>query len=323
MILRGLVLLLLVLAWIWGGFAILIAGPASLLVHIATLVIFIGAVPVVFYFSTTFWRAIIYQIGVFAILLIWWSTLSPTNDKDWAADVAHIPHGTIENNILTLHNVRNFNYRTEQDFDERWETRTYDLNQLESIDLFLSYWGSPHITHTIISWGFKNGDQLAVSIETRKDKTQQYSAIKGFFKQFTLAYVAADERDVIRKRTNIWKEEVYVYRLTVPKDRIRSSLESYVAHMNKLVNEPEFYHALTMNCTSTIRMHSETNPDRLPFDWRFVANGHVDKLLYDHKAIRYDLPFEQVRKQSRIDLAMQEKDGTDFSVSLRQAANIE
>ena len=173
-----------------------------------------------------------------------------------------------------------------------------------------------------MSWGFANGDHLAVSIETRKDKTQEYSAIKGFFKQFTLAYVAGDERDIIRKRTNISKEEVYVYRLKVPKDRLRVSLESYVAHMNRLVNEPEFYHVLTMNCTSTIRMHNETNPDRLPFDWRFVANGHVDKLLYEHAAIRQDIPFTQLRAQSRIDLEMQKYEKTDFSTQLRRVAKI-
>ena len=324
MLLRIVSFLIIFVAWLWGSLAIAIAGPESVVLRTTMVLVFIGVVPISFYFSNTFWRASIYQACLFAALLVWWSTLSPTNDKDWAADVANIPHGTIKDNILTLHNVRNFDYQSETEFTERWETRSYDLSQLTSIDLFLSYWGSPHIAHTIVSWGFANGDQLAVSIETRKDKSQAYSAVKGFFKQYTLAYVAADERDLIRLRTNFRKEEVYVYRFQdVPESRLRESLESYVAHMNRLKKSPEFYHALTMNCTSTIRMHSETRPDRLPFDWRFVANGHVDELLYEHKAFRQDLSFEQLRKQSRIDLKMQSLGAADFSSQLRQAANIE
>jgi len=324
MLLRIVTYLAIFLAWLWGSMAIAIAGPESVVLRITMLLVFIGVVPITFYFSKNFWHAIVYQVCMFAALLVWWSTLSPSNDKDWAADVANIPHGTIEGNILTLHNVRNFDYQSETEFTQRWETRTYDLSQLTSIDLFLSYWGSPHIAHTIVSWGFANGEQLAVSIETRKDKSQAYSAVKGFFKQFTLAYVAADERDLIRLRTNFREEEVYLYRFQdVPKTRLRKSLESYVAHMNRLKESPEFYHALTMNCTSTMRIHSETNPDRLPFDWRFIANGHVDELLYEHKAIRQDLPFEQLRKQSRIDLKMQPLSAADFSSRLRQAANIE
>jgi len=321
MILRSLIVLIILFVWIWGCLAIFYAGPDSMLLRYGMLLVFIVALPVIFYYFEHFWLAMVPVSIVFAVFLAWWNTLTSTNDKDWAADVANIPYGSIAGDTLTLHNVRNFSHQSETDFTERWETRSYDLSQLTSLDLFLSYWGSPHIAHTILSWGFANGDYLAVSIETRKDKNQQYSAIKGFFKQYTLAYVAADERDLIRLRTNYRKEQVYVYRLkNISKPNIRGFLESYVTHMNKLVDEPEFYHALTRNCTSAIRLHSETSPDRLPFDWRLVANGHVDKFLYDHGAIRNNIPFAELRTQSRIDHAMQKQGASDFSIRLRKKA---
>jgi len=322
MMIRFFAILTVILFWIWGSMAIFFAGPALLILKIGILVVFIITPLVIVYYNKLTWRAFAYICIAFLALTVWWQMLIPVNDKIWASDVANIPYGSIEGSILTLHNVRNFKYQTETDFTERWETRTYDLSQLESLDLFMSYWGSPHIAHTILSWGFSNGDHLAVSIETRKDKHQEYSALKGFFKQYTLVYVAADEQDLIRLRTNFRDEQVYIYRLQVPNQRLRQFLTSYVAHMNRLKKTPEFYNALTMNCTSTIRLHSETSPDRLPSDWRLVANGHLDKMLYEYAKISQDLPFEKLRVQSRIDLAMKKLDAANFSSRLREAAKI-
>jgi len=324
MILRLIAILLVLLAWTWGAIVILIAGSESQTVRFGMVIGYLATVPIALYFFGLSWRSFVSLGIVFAALLFWWSTLTPTNDKDWLADVENIPYGVIKDDILTLNNVRNFDYKSRTEFTKKWETRDYDLSRIKSLDLYLSYWGSPHITHTIMSWGFANGDYLAVSIEARKDKSQKYSAIKGFFKQFNLVYVAADERDLVQLRTNFRKERVYLYRLSnISANRMRGLLESYVAHMNRLVKTPEFYNALTKNCTSAIRLHTETDPDRLPSDWRLVANGHIDELLYEQAAIRQDLPFEQLRAQSRIDLAMQKLGAKDYSSNLRKAAKLD
>jgi len=219
--------------WLWGSLAICFAGPENQVVYYSFLLLFIVSLPLAFYLTRSFNKTVLASIIIFALLQTWWNMLLPSNDKDWAVDTARIPYAEINGNKLTMHNVRNFEYRSETDFTERWETRYYNLSKLKSVDLFLSYWGSPHIAHTIMSWGFENGDQLAVSIETRKDKKQEYSAIKGFFKQFTLAYVAADERDLIRLRTDYRNEDVYLYRFqNAPLSRARALLESYIKHMN-------------------------------------------------------------------------------------------
>ncbi|MGD9385171.1 MAG: DUF4105 domain-containing protein [Thioalkalispiraceae bacterium] len=274
--------------------------------------------------DTGYWQKGILYLLVFTVLFAWWLSLKPSNDKDWAPEINNIPFGEIDNGILLLHNVRNFRYKSRDDFIEHWETRRYDLGTLETLDIFFSYWGSPHIAHVIMSWGFADGQYLAVSVETRKVKSQTYSKINGFFKQFTLAYVAADERDVIRLRTNYRKEEVYGYRIiNIPLNYKRYLLESYLQHMNKLVDEPEFYHVLLQNCVSGISRHYKTFlPNRSWIDWRLIANGHMDKLLYDLGLIDVSLPFADLKKRSRVDLHMQTLGEDNFSARLRETMRL-
>ena len=166
--------ILILLCWIWGALALFVAGPEPAWWRYILLVCFVLCLPVALYLDLAFWQKLLSLTMVFVLLMIWWVPMKATNDKDWALEVAHIPYGEIEDNMLVLHNVRNFKYQTKTDFTEHWETRRYDLEQLQTLDIFLSYWKSPHIAHVIMSWGFSNGDFLAISIETRKDKSQAY-----------------------------------------------------------------------------------------------------------------------------------------------------
>jgi len=316
-----LLIVLILLVWGWGSLAIFVAGPESAWLKYILLATFVLSLPIIFYLDITSWQKTFAIMVIITLLMIWWVPLKATNDKEWAPEVARIPYGEIENDILVLHNVRNFKYKSRDEFVEHWETRRYNLKELESLDIFLSYWKSPHIAHVVMSWGFANGEHLAISIETRKDKSQKYSELRGFFKQYTLAYVAADELDLIRLRTNYRKERVYGYRINVPDQYKRYLLESYLRHMNKLIDKPEFYHALLQNCTTGISRHYKTfMPESSWIDWRLIANGHMDKLLYDLGLIKTDLPLEQLRKQSRVDLRMQKLGEEDFSDNLREGA---
>jgi hypothetical protein len=257
--------------------------------------------------------------GAIVVLLIWWNGIHPSSDKDWAADVARMPHGEIAGNVLTLHDVRSFTFRSESDYDVLYETRSYDLSQIVGVDLFLSYWGSPAIAHTIVSWEFANGDHLAISIETRKDKSQTYSAVAGFFKQYEIIYVAGDERDLVQLRTNHRAENVYLYRLAASPARARALLEDYLATMNDLAEHPAFYNALTDNCTTSIHTHVQhLNPSGSPLDWRLLANGYLDEMLYEQGSVNASLPFPELRAKSSIDARAKAADGRpDFSARIR------
>jgi len=190
------------------------------------------------------------------VLLAWWLSLAPRNDRNWYRDVRVTPTAELDGDRLTVHGVRNFTYRSETDWDEHWEDRTYDLAKLRGLDLFMAYWGSPTIAHTIMSWEFEGGLPLAISIETRKEQGESYSAVRGFFRQYELYYVVADERDVIGLRTNQRGEQVFLYRLRTPRTRARQLLLSYVDAMNRLAKTPEWYNAFTHNCTTTIELHT-------------------------------------------------------------------
>lgn len=318
---RGCLIFILVLIWIWGGFALYFSGPGSLLVKVLLAGAFGALLPITFLLSRSFLRGLFLCCLYLVVFFAWWNNLQPTNDKDWAADVAQISHGEIIGDKLIMQNIRDFRYSAESTFEERWQSREYDLNNFRGLDLFLSYWASDNIAHIILSWDFGDDGHLAISIETRKDKTQEYSAIKGFFKQFELSYVAADERDIIKLRTNYRKERVYLYRLKTSKEKARALLEDYLKEMNRLVEEPAFYNALTRNCATSVHLHVEAiHPDEtIPLDWRLIFSGHLDELMYEYQAINeMEMPFEELRKKSRVDLRMRKYSAGDFSEMIRQ-----
>ena len=266
-----------------------------------------------------FWRAGAILLVGLAGLGLWWSGIRPSNDRDWAPEYAHVAWGELDGDRLVLHNVRNFDYQSETAFVPRWETRTYDLGEITGVDLFLSYWGSPAIAHTIMSWQFATGPPLAISIETRRERHETYSAVRGFFRQFEIFYVAADERDVIRLRTNYRNEDVYLYRLAVEPATARALLLDYLRTMNALRERPAWYNAFSQNCTTAIRTHAIAIGGMRRPDWRLLATGYVDRMLYERGRLNTALPFERVKAAGHINARARVSDhDTIFSVRIRE-----
>jgi len=260
-------------------------------------------------------------VAIFPIVIValWWTSIPPSNSRDWTPDVARTARATFDGSHVTIQNVRNFNYRSENDYDQRWETRTYDLDRIQGVDLFISFWGPTEIAHTIVSWDFSNGQHLAISIETRKEKGESYSALRGFFRQYELYYVVADERDLVGLRTNHRGEQVYLYRLRATPAQARALLVDYLDEVNSLADHPEWYNALTQNCTTTIRGHTQHIGAAGSLDWRMLANGHLDELLYERGQIDTSLPFTEIKVRSDItDKAKAADDSPDFSAKIRQ-----
>ncbi|RKY22334.1 MAG: hypothetical protein DRQ55_01470 [Planctomycetota bacterium] len=255
---------------------------------------------------------------LFAGLVGWWLSIPARNDRVWLEDVAKLPSARFDGDVVTLTNVRDFAYRSETDFDARWETRRYDLSQIRGIDLFLCYWGPREIAHTIMSWEFADGQHLAISIETRKELGEEYSALRGFFRQFELYYVVADERDVIRVRSEQRGEEVFLYRLAAPPERARALLEQYLRRVDGLNDSPAWYNAFSKNCTTVIFDHVRPIMGEIPFDMRMLINGRIDELLYDRGSINTSLTFEQLRAASEVtQTAHAAGDAADFSARIR------
>jgi hypothetical protein len=247
-------------------------------------------------------RTTLAATAIFVILVIAFLRIPASNDRDWQPEVALTPYATMSGNRVTIYNVRNFNYRTETDFDPRWENRTYDLNDLDSADLIAVYWAGKAIAHIMISFGFRGKDYLAFSIETRKERGESYSTLAGFFRQYELYYVVADERDVIGVRTTYRRpqEDVYLYRLRTPRNNIRRVFLDYLTTINELHKRPGFYNTLTTNCTTNILMHSRVNPESPPMSWKVLLSGYVPDYLYDLGKLDSTRPFGDLERLSLV-----------------------
>lgn len=265
------------------------------------------------------WAGVAVSLFLFSCVFWWYNSLSPSNDRNWQPDQTILPWAEIKDGQITMHNIRNCDYRTETDFTCSYYDRTFDLADLNTLDVFFVYWGSPNIAHTMLSFGFADQGQVCVSIETRKEVGEEYSAVKGFFRQYELTYIVADERDVVRLRTNYRHEDVYLYPLKIKPERVRDVFLNYVDKINKLKNQPEWYNALTANCTTSIRQHTAPyNPDAR-FDWRMIVNGYLDEMIYERGFFPRDLPFAELKKRCYINPKAQSIDrDPEFSRRIRE-----
>lgn len=323
----GKLLLALVLAALtaWGAAALLIAGPhGRLSATLAACLVALGLLAI-----TRLWlsRGRLIVAGLLLVTagawLLWWQSLEPSNERQWQSDVAVLPSATVEGNRITLHNVRNFQYRSEYDYTPAYYDKQVDLDQLVGVDLIATYWMGPSIAHVFLSFAFADGQHVAVSIETRKEVGESYSTINGFFRQYELYYVVADERDVIGLRTNHRHnppEQVHLYRLQGPLENARRLFMAYVERINQLHERPEFYNTLTTNCTTSIWMSSQVNEQHLPFSWKLLASGHVPQYLYEQGRLQDgQRPFSELQRESLInDKAQAAQDSVEFSRLIRQ-----
>jgi hypothetical protein len=258
--------------------------------------------------------------AAFAVVALWWLTLKPSNDRPWQPDVPETAWAEINGDDVTVHNVRNCKYRTEIDFTPQWEARTVRFSQITGMDLAIMYWGSPWMAHPIVSFRFADALPLCFSIETRKTIGQEYSALRGLYRQYALIYIVADERDSIRVRSKYRHgEDVYLYRTLASPAQARARFLEYVAAINSLRDHPRWYNAITTKCTTNIRTQRPTN-QRAPWDWRMLVNGKADEMLYERHVIATGgLPFSELKQRSLINerASAADKD-PDFSRLIRE-----
>lgn len=301
---------------LWEALAIYYSDLPHWLCPVAAAVVALAALASLVFLKPR-WRALAVFVLLFAFIVTWWERIPPSNDRNWQKDVAVLPWAQFNDDLVTVHNIRNCDYRSETDFDVHYYDRTFDLEKLRSVDFMLVHWGSPLIAHTMLSFGFDNDQFLCFSIETRKTVGQTYSTIEGFFKQYELTYVVADECDLVRLRTNFRGEQVYLYRLKCTPQTRREVFVDYLKAVNSLRERPQWYNALTSNCTTNIQRHLQ------PFthgawDWRMLANGYLHELIYDRGVVDTTLSQPELQARSLInDRAKAADDSKDFSRLIR------
>ncbi len=301
-------LLICALMTVWGGLALWyrFPGPEGLRLVIGCSFVLLGSSTLLAQFRSSRFKALVIFALAFAGLLGWWSTIEPAADGDWSPDVARQVTGQIEGDKLTLTNVRNFEWRTRDDFTPIWMTRTYDLSKMQSVDLFLSYWSGPEMAHFILSFGFGDDEFLAWSVEVRREIGGGFSPVADLFKENALVIVAATERDIIGLRTNVRKEDVQLYRLRFDPARARALLEEYVRDANALSQRPHWYNSLTTNCTTVVAKMMKAVGNGPPLDWRIVVNGYLPEFGYERGALNTAYSIEDLRELGKISARAQE-----------------
>ena len=260
-------------------------------------------------------------LALFAVLLGSWSRIEASNVRDWQPENAVLAYASGEGDRITLHNIRNFAYRSENDFTPAYYDRSFDLGQLNAVDLFAVYWMGPSIAHVFLSFGFADDKHVAVSIETRRERGEEYSSVRGFFRQYELYYVVGDERDIVRLRTNYRHnppEQVYLYRLRGDAASARAMFLEYLREINALNQQARWYNTLTTNCTTNIWLHARVNPGHVPWSWKILLSGHVPEYLYEQGLIDTTIPFAELQRRAHINARAQAADqDEDFSQRIR------
>lgn len=265
------------------------------------------------------WLANAIQALLLLALFTWWFRLQPTHDRPWSDDVACLATGEVRANRLTLHHVRDFDWRTRDDAEVRWEERSYDLDRLDSVDMIVSSWGRPGVAHVMVSFGFEGERFVLFSVEVRRLKGERFSEIGGFFRQYELAIVAADERDAVGLRSKVRGERVSLFRLRMPQSAMRSLLLAYVDEANALIESPRFYNTITANCTTLIFAMARGIGARLPLDYRLLVTDRLPGYAFKVGGLWPGFTLPELEAGGRIDeRARRVHRAPDFSQRIRQ-----
>jgi hypothetical protein len=256
--------------------------------------------------------------GLFLGVLVWWISIRPSHDRQWRPEVSVMPRATIDGDRVRITGFRNLEYRTRDDFTVRYEEREFLISHLTSVDFFVSYWKQGPVGHTFLSFTFDNALPLCISIETRPEVGEGFNPIASLFKQFELIYVVGDERDIVRVRTNYRMEDVYLYHILASPENARRLFLVYIDRINELADHPEFYNLLSNSCTINIVRYANAAGRIGRFDIRHLLNGFIDSYIYSAGLVDNTLPFDELRRRSRINqAALAAEDALDFSQRIR------
>jgi hypothetical protein len=255
----------------------------------------------------------------FSVVLGWWLTLKPSNEGHGSPMSRRTAWARCRATTVTIHNLRNCDYRTELDYTCQWLTRTVDLNQIDGLDLFMNYWGSPLIAHTILSFNVRGEPRLPSPSKHASRAAKPIPRCWDSFRQFTLISIVSNERDVVRVRTNYRHgEDLYLYRTTATPEFARSLFLNYIGMTNQLHDHPQWYNAITHNCTTEI--YTLKSMKGQTWDWRVLLNGKGDEMAYEKGLIvTGGLPFKELKQRAWINPAARAaNDDPDFSARIRQ-----
>ncbi|RIL11840.1 MAG: hypothetical protein DCC75_01540 [Proteobacteria bacterium] len=259
-------------------------------------------------------------LAAIAACLVWWNRITPSNERNWKPSVEILPYAEINGDEITVHNIRNFHYRSESDFDRNYYDKKFNLSEISGVDVFTSYWSSDLIAHIMVSFAFREEDFIAFSIETRNEESESYSTWGGFFRQYELTFVAADERDLIGLRTTHRQpnEQVYLFRTATKLENAQRFFLSYIERINQLKEAPEFYNTMTTNCSTSVLLCTSAFPNKIPVTWQVFVSGFFPEYLYGLGTLDKNYSLEDLKGLGHVNQrSVQAGYADDYSLRIR------
>lgn len=317
---RGLQLLLAAALWAWVGMAIHFQIEPPFAVAMQGLLA-AAALTLLFFALKRRWGAVWGVMTAVALVFSgWWMTITPRQDRDWRVEVSRGVTSQNNGDSITVNNIRNFDWTSETEGTPRWKSQAVDPNAITSVDMALSVWDNPDIAHTLVSFGFKDGQHIVFSGEIRKENGEVFSTLGGFFRRYELVLIAADERDIIRLRTDIRGEEVSLYPINISPEQRKALFLAFLDYGNDLAITPRWYNTLTTNCTTMPYALVREISDKVPLDRRIILSGRLPEYLYEIGVLPKGLSIAEIRNRARLGkLGPGGSDGPAFSRYLRRA----
>ena len=274
------------------------------------------------------WQLIL--LGAPGILLLFGLLIKisqrPASKRNWARDQKIMPEIIFKDDgLVTIKHIRNNTYRSVDDFDVDWYDRTFYLQQVISAWLGVEPFGSSGAAHVFVSFGLADGTYIAISVEIRREEGEEFNPLRGMMGFYELIYVIADEKDVIKLRTNFRKNTVRLYPVRATEEQVQTVFVDMLKRANRLARTPELYDTITNNCITNIARHVKKLPGaRLPWwDYRYLLGSYVDELAYNRGLIDTDMSLEEARKAFTInERALAAADSSFFSHDIRKVSSI-
>lgn len=265
-------------------------------------------------------RIILAGIVLMAMIFFVWLFLQrPSHDRDWEVGQEALPKITIDDEMVTIENYRNFIWYKDGSVDKNYETREFNLDELQSVDVFISHFDDfEGLAHIFLSFRFTDGKNIVVSLETRRETGEEFSPVLGVLRQFEIIYVVGSEEDIVGLRTNIRGERVYVYPTIATPEKSRELFLNLAEEINNIYQKPKIYNTLLRNCTNEITRQVEKMSElNFPITWKSILPGYFDEILYEMKIIPNARSFKETKKQHEIDNAKVDNYSDNYTKQIR------
>lgn len=258
---------------------------------------------------------------ILVIVLVFFLSIKPSNTRDWESEFAVLPNVTIEGDVITIANIRDWRYSEQEILSKNYINRTFNITDLERVWFLIEPFGKwDGVAHTYFVFDFKNQDPITFSIEARREKGEDYSAFLGLFKKFELIYMWGTEQDFTLRRVVLQKNSVHMYPMTISSEFQRSLFMELAKATQKLETTPRFYNTVTSNCTNNLAYHANTiSPGVAPFHYARFLTGYSGQYVYDLGYIPKDKSYEEIKAQYYINTIVNEMyTEENFSELLRE-----